>query len=400
MAYELKRRNGGRPSVLPLVVVFVGALGSALVVGFVLLVAAQRQPRLECHEDVHNFADPVAPNTKLQYTFALRNSGRAPLLIADIVADCGCVHAKATSDVINPGKTEGLEVLFEAPDQRGQWQKSVTLFTNDLSDPVHKFRLIADIVPKLDVRPRIVDFGMLSKKQLPATAYVRVLPTRSTNSRTAIQITATSSCDYVSVQLRDIPGCVDKELVTVLRENTPSGAIAERLYVDVNDGSSSTMSISVLAQVVGDVYATPSTLLFGILQPGQSAVREVRLCRHDGDSVSIASMELSPSLKGVMSIDIGNDAKWPIVRATLAVSEPDRPIRKTQRFDGFIKVITQRNIKGNPLRDESSSSAVSMPSSIPEGESSFGESINIPVLGVRIPEKPSAVNSSDSNMLH
>ena len=200
-----------------------------------------------------------------------------------------------------------------------------------------------------------------------------------------VRITATSSCDHIIVQLRDIPGGQDKDLVAVIGEDVPSGAIAERLYIDVNDGQNSTMSMSVLAQVIGDVYATPNTLLFGIVEPGQPVVKEVRLLRRDGDPVSIVSVEVDASLRNTLSCDVDNDAAQPILRATMRMPETSKPVRRTQRLDGFIRVNTRKKVKRDLQSDESVPDYASHAMDGPGGESSVLESINIPVLGVRIP---------------
>lgn len=105
-----------------------------LLVLFALSAAAQDSPvgspRLVTASLEHSFGT-VKAGTPLNYTFQIKNEGKATLEIKNVAPSCGCT----TSDydkAIAPGKTGGITLVVAKTDgYKGDITKTATVTTND-----------------------------------------------------------------------------------------------------------------------------------------------------------------------------------------------------------------------------------------------------------------------------
>lgn len=97
----------------------------------------QPQPRIEIPDGSYNFGR-VGPQDVVTRTFAIRNTGEAPLTISRAYTTCGCTRARLTAHVIPPGKVALATIKFDAGfhDTRGQTvQRGLIIESNDRQDP-------------------------------------------------------------------------------------------------------------------------------------------------------------------------------------------------------------------------------------------------------------------------
>ncbi len=88
-----------------------------------------KAPLLAFKEDFHDFG-VVKQGEKVSYTYLFKNKGNAPLVIADVIASCGCTVPKYTDSPVGPGKTGKVEVIFNTVGRAGVNYKSVTVKSN------------------------------------------------------------------------------------------------------------------------------------------------------------------------------------------------------------------------------------------------------------------------------
>jgi len=101
-----------------------------------------KAPRLTIEEAVYDFGK-VAKDGKVNTTFTLTNNGASTLSIRKVDPNCSCVETDIKKMSIKPGKSETLEVTFNAQGRRGNQQKSVTIYTNDPRNPVQRVTMKA-----------------------------------------------------------------------------------------------------------------------------------------------------------------------------------------------------------------------------------------------------------------
>lgn len=80
-------------------------------------------------EDFHDFGT-IKSGEIVSYTFRFTNPGNVPLIIKDIVPDCGCTSTKINKMICQPNEEGRIEVTFNSTGWYGSQYKSVTLRNN------------------------------------------------------------------------------------------------------------------------------------------------------------------------------------------------------------------------------------------------------------------------------
>lgn len=82
--------------------------------------------------------DTVVEGAVIAHTFTFKNTGSAPLLIADVSSGCGCTVPKSwPRELIAPGHEGRIEVTFNTRGWSGDVDKRVTAVTNGDPSVVH-----------------------------------------------------------------------------------------------------------------------------------------------------------------------------------------------------------------------------------------------------------------------
>lgn len=93
--------------------------------------AQQEQPEIKFDKTVHNFGT-FSEKTPVQTTvFAFTNIGKAPLIINQAIASCGCTIPSYTKEPIMPGEKGTVKVTYNGKGKfPGHFKKSITIRTN------------------------------------------------------------------------------------------------------------------------------------------------------------------------------------------------------------------------------------------------------------------------------
>ncbi|MBW7845374.1 MAG: DUF1573 domain-containing protein [Bacteroidia bacterium] len=96
-------------------------------------VAAQKptpknQAEITFEKETHDFG-VIPQNVPATYTFVITNTGKAPLIITNAAASCGCTTPDWTKEAIAPGKKGFVKATYNAASP-GVFTKSVTVTSN------------------------------------------------------------------------------------------------------------------------------------------------------------------------------------------------------------------------------------------------------------------------------
>lgn len=86
-------------------------------------------PEITFDKTEHDFGTIIEGET-VEYTFRFTNTGKAPLIITNVFADCGCTVPQFPKEAIEPGKSENIQVKFNSTDKSGENRKKVTIESN------------------------------------------------------------------------------------------------------------------------------------------------------------------------------------------------------------------------------------------------------------------------------
>ena len=94
----------------------------------------------------------------VQVSWLLENQGLGDLIIKSATSSCGCTVVKLSEEekIIHPGETLELRADFNSTRRPGQQAKSVTVMSNDPSEPKLKVGFTANVVSLFDMTPSSV----------------------------------------------------------------------------------------------------------------------------------------------------------------------------------------------------------------------------------------------------
>lgn len=101
-----------------------------LTVGIVSI-SAQAQAEIKFDKVSHNFGTFSINDPVQKTTFTFTNVGKAPLVLNQVVASCGCTATNYDKKPIAPGQKGTIEVSFNGKGMfPGHIKKSITVRTN------------------------------------------------------------------------------------------------------------------------------------------------------------------------------------------------------------------------------------------------------------------------------
>ena len=93
--------------------------------------AQQEQPEIKFDKTVHNFGTFSEKTPVQTAVFAFTNIGKAPPIINQAIASCGCTSPSYTKEPIMPGEKGTVKVTYNGKGKfPGHFKKSITIRTN------------------------------------------------------------------------------------------------------------------------------------------------------------------------------------------------------------------------------------------------------------------------------
>lgn len=93
--------------------------------------ADEPQAEIVFDKSVHNFGTFTEDNPVQTCTFTFKNTGKAPLVIIQAIATCGCTVPTYTDKPVPPGGTGIIEVTYNGKGRYpGHFKKVITVNTN------------------------------------------------------------------------------------------------------------------------------------------------------------------------------------------------------------------------------------------------------------------------------
>jgi uncharacterized cupredoxin-like copper-binding protein len=92
----------------------------------------------------HDFGK-VKEGEILEYEFKFENKGTESLNIKDVKTSCGCTAAVVSASTIKPGQVGSIKVNFNTKGREGKNSKSITVVSNDTTEPNKVISIYADV---------------------------------------------------------------------------------------------------------------------------------------------------------------------------------------------------------------------------------------------------------------
>lgn len=102
-----------------------------VVLGITTAMAQSNQAEIKFDKLSNDFGTFSSKDPIHKTTFTFTNTGKAPLIINQVVASCGCTVPKYDKRPIAPGQKGAIEVVYNGKDRfPGKFKKTITVRTN------------------------------------------------------------------------------------------------------------------------------------------------------------------------------------------------------------------------------------------------------------------------------
>jgi len=91
---------------------------------------------VEFDKTVHDFGDISVNDGPLSCTFTVKNIGKEPIAIYEVVTSCGCTDANWTREPLQPGKTGTISATYKNEDGAMPFDKTLTVYIAGVNKPV------------------------------------------------------------------------------------------------------------------------------------------------------------------------------------------------------------------------------------------------------------------------
>ncbi len=140
------------------------------------------QAAISFDKETHDFGEIQEADGAVSVDFVYTNTGKAPLVLHEVKASCGCTTPEWTKEPIQPGKTGVIKVSFNPANRPGSFNKTVTVQSN-ASTPSKLLRITGNVLQKQrtmeDNFPILMDSIRLSDSHL---AFTKMAPTEVKNA--------------------------------------------------------------------------------------------------------------------------------------------------------------------------------------------------------------------------
>jgi len=101
-------------------------------------------PKLTFENAVYDFGT-IKQGDEVSTDFVFTNSGKNELNIRETKASCGCTVSNPEKSTLAPGESSIIKVTFNSRGRRGIQQKSISVFSNDPSNPTQRITIKAKV---------------------------------------------------------------------------------------------------------------------------------------------------------------------------------------------------------------------------------------------------------------
>lgn len=247
----------------------------------------------------------ISDEKNVEAEFKFKNTGSSQLEIFSTSGSCGCTVPALSKKSYAPGEEGVITVQYHPQNRRGPQHTTVTVNSNDASNPQLRLDVKSEVRPLVMLDPQMLNLGQVPKGKggtfkLSVTSRLKdVAPT-----------TVTPTIATISAKL--LPGVDstaegDQVMTYPIEVTVPADAAVGQIMGNISIRTSDparVLTCTVTGEVVGDVQGNPARVQLGSLAPGQSFTSELRLTSRSGKPFKITKIEEMPSTPSKSFTDI------------------------------------------------------------------------------------------------
>ena len=104
----------------------------------------KRAPKITFAKKIHDFGK-LKQGEVAKTEFVFTNTGKGKLNIRTTKANCGCTVSKPNKSTLKSGDSSQIVVTFDSAGRRGRQQKTITVFSDDPTNPTQQLTIKANV---------------------------------------------------------------------------------------------------------------------------------------------------------------------------------------------------------------------------------------------------------------
>ncbi len=315
----------------------------------IVLVAGQTNagsPKLVIDSVEHDFGQVVS-GEPLSYSFRVRNTGNADLLIKSVTPSCGCTNSEFDK-IIHPGAEGKIELSIPVTDFiQGKLNKFATVVTNDPSNETFKLTLMAEL-KKRTVGGFSIDpsekWSVFVKKGATTTGTI----TMETTQDHPLHVTKVDpGGKTVEATLQTVTDGHQYKIALETNKSLKVGSYKQTAIVYTDNERFPEISLYLEVNVTGDLAISPTSVrLVDLDDTSKTELPVITVSNTNGDlKIKHVSSNL-PFLK--LEVSAAEPNKAFNIRLSLNKDAVEKmKLKRQQDFSGYILIET--NDKDTPL---------------------------------------------------
>lgn len=312
--------------------------------------ATDKAPRLTIVEPVKDYGT-VPKGEKLNWTFAIKNTGTSDLNIIAARPACGCTVAEFDK-VIKPGETGRVSAAVDTTAFAGPIAKTITLETNDPTTPTSTLTLHAIVKPYVEAYPA----GFVRYTLLQGDAETQSITLYSEEDEPFEITKVETPGDWLKVTYAKIENEADRAQVgksgqaqykvniTVGGPNILLGPLAEKVHIYTNSKHQPEYPVSIVGVVRPPYRVEPTMMNFGEVSASDAAASRAIIVKSNDlktpEHFQVTKVESStPAVTAAVKPGV-NKGEYEV---TLQVAKNAKP----GDLDGMVKIYTNDQV--NPV---------------------------------------------------
>jgi hypothetical protein len=276
----------------------------------------------------------ISDDNAVNHTFKFTNTGTGTLqFTAQPRGSCSCTVPQLEKMTYAPGEAGEIKMSFNPKGKpAGKSNTTVTVQTNDPSNPNITLEVETTIKPILRTDPTMVQAGSLQRGQ----AFPQKVAVLSRKADLTVMSVNPSSPRIVAKQLPtvEVEEAGEKlyktEIELAIADAATSGPIQENLSIRTSDAARF-LSVFISGEIIGLIKPTPNQLNLPMLAPNQALTPKVRLEPKGGKAFKILKVEDQPSsgMGGNFKFEMKEDtsstpSSWDVTGTGAAPGQPGR----------------------------------------------------------------------------
>ena len=281
----------------------------------------------------------IRDDVLVSHTFVIKNEGAMPVTLTPLPSPCDCIISRPDPDLVPAGGEAKLHVQFYPKGKRGRVNWEVALKTDLPGTPKLLIHLSSFVLRDAILSDEVINFGVFkrdSKKTMSLWIVCREHPDFLLKE---VKCTAEGFQTKIQEQAEVIgfyPGPLRGYQVDII----PDDAIAYgrnygNLMLTTDIPGHETMELRLFAYIIGEITAAPDYLAFGVVKPGMSLRRNIKVSHNDYQEFEIVKLATKvPFLKAELKTVLPK--KYYEINVTL--DYPEKP--EAGEFRGQLEIYT------------------------------------------------------------